>query len=272
MKRVIVRRRVKGGSASPTRRAASQAAGKPRPARLVDNATLDRFSPAILGLGEVRTPSKEIDAIAAVYDLAGFTTFCNQVDQHLVVPRFLSSFLDWLFDSIKASLTQQNYGDKRTLWAELPFMAKFMGDGVMLLWNTRGMTEQLICNVVTTLYDIGRAYRTKFYPEISKVTDKPPTTLRCGLARGRVFSVGNGRDYIGHCMNTASRLQKLSLLTFCFPHRGFNVSGAMAEEYRRLFIKKSVPIRGVGENELVWVLESEFSQLPEGQRAMFQDP
>jgi class 3 adenylate cyclase len=151
-------------------------------------------------------------------------------------------------------------------------MAKFLGDGILLLWNTRGMSEALICSVVTTLYEIGRAYRTQFYPEVSKVTDKPPVTLRCGLARGRVFSVGNGRDYIGHCINTAARLQKLSLLTFCFPHRGFHVQGNMREDYRRLFIQKSVPIRGVGESELVWVLESEFNQLPDKQRAMIQNP
>lgn len=274
MRKVIVRRRVKTSTTTTpaSRRAVPNTEGQPKATKLVDNATLDRFSPAILGLGEVRTPSREIDAIAAVYDLAGFTTFCNQVDQHLVVPSFLSSFLDWLFDIIKKSLTQKNYGDQKALWAELPFMAKFMGDGVLLLWNTRSMSESLICSVVTTLYDIGRAYRTEFYPEVSKITDKPPAILRCGLARGRVFSVGNGRDYIGHCINTASRLQKLSLLTFCFPHRGFNVSGAMNEEYRQLFVKKSVGVRGVGDNELVWVLEEEFNRLTDKQRAMFQNP
>ncbi len=59
------------------------------------------------------------------------------------------------------------------------------------------MSEKLICSIVTTLYDISCAYRPRFYPQIKMALDNPPTILRCGLARGKVFSVGNGRDYMG---------------------------------------------------------------------------
>jgi len=101
-------------------------------AKLIDNAQFEGFNPSILGLGDISQPSREIEALAAVFDLAGFTRFCNQVDPHLAVPRFLSRFLDWLFTRIKTGLTEATYGDRKALWAELPFMAKFSGDGMIL--------------------------------------------------------------------------------------------------------------------------------------------
>lgn len=240
--------------------------------KLIVDEKSEGFTPALLGLGDISLPSKEIEAIAVAFDLEGFTKFCNQVDPHLAVPAFLSRFLDWLFNKVRIGLSERNQDDLQVLWAELPFLAKFLGDGVLLLWNTRSMSETLICHIVTTLYEICQAYKEQFYPEIRMAVDKPPATLRCGLARGRVFSVGNGRDYIGHCINTASRLQKLSLLTFCLPCRGFNIQENMQDAYRQLFIQKSVFIRGIGENELVWVLEEEFNRLPDRTRELFRNP
>lgn len=267
MRKVLVRRH-----ARPAVRRTAAVASQAGNVRILDNATMDRFSPAVLGLGDINTPSQEIEAIAAVFDLAGFTRFCNQVDPHLAVPKFLGSFLDWLFGEVKRGLTTKNYGDRKVLWAELPILAKFLGDGILMLWNTRGMSDALICKVVTTLYDICTGYKQYFYPEMRTVVDKPPTALRCGLARGRVFSVGNGRDYVGHCINTATRLQKLSLLTFCFPNRGFNIQQCIDEKYRGLFVQKSVSVRGIGENETVWLLQEEYDKLPEKFKALFQNP
>jgi len=267
LRKVIVRRRVKTAKAT-----SAAAISQVQNVKLLDNETLQRFSPAILGLGDIGIPCREVEAIAAVFDLAGFTRFCNQVDPHLAVPRFLSRFLNWLFDNIIIGLTEKSYGERKALWAELPFLAKFLGDGVLFLWNTRYMNETLINSMVATLYRICYAYRHQFYQEIKMAVDKPPTTLRCGLARGRVFSVGNGQDYIGHCINTASRLQKLSLLTFCFPSRGFNVQQYMSENYRQFFVLKSISIRGIGEDELVWVLKEEFNNLPEKYKVLFRNP
>ena len=188
------------------------------------------------------------------------------------MPRYLNAFLNWMFERIKTGLTEQSYADGKSLWADLPFMAKFLGDGVLLLWNTRSMTDIQACDVITVLYDICYEYRHEFYEEMSMVVDHPPKVLRCGIARGRVFSVGNGRDHVGHCINTASRLQKLSLLTFCFPARGFDVQKSMNESYRHLFVPRRISVRGIGENELVWVLEHELNSLPEKYRSFFRDP
>ena len=265
MKRVLVRRvRVKRPGARITE---TQQSG----IKLLDNEIVEKFNPSMLALGDISTPCQEKEAIAAVFDLSGFTRFCNQVDSYLAIPRFLNDFLGWFFSSIKKELTEEEYGSRTSVWAELPVLVKFLGDGLLLLWNARRMNEVQICRIVATLYNICYAYRHEFYPKINMAVNKPPTVLRCGVARGKVFTVGNGRDYVGHCINNASRLSQLGPLSFCFPHRGFQVRDHMPAEYSRLFIPKYLSVRGVGENELVWVVKDEFDRLPERNRGLFRN-
>lgn len=246
--------------------------GELRDVVLIDNKELKKFTPSALAVGDIALPSKEVDALAAVFDLSGFSEFCSKDDPQLSVPRYLSRFLDWLFDAIREELTAKDYPKYKALWAEPPFLAKFLGDGALFLWDTSNMTDIRICNIVCSLLDICSRYRDKFYPEIKTVVARPPKGLRCGIARGRVFSVGNRQDYVGSCINLASRLHRLSDLTFCFSQRGFNIDQyTMVEEYRKNFIEKRVMIKGIGE-ELVWVLNKEFDRLPEKEKEQFREP
>jgi hypothetical protein len=238
----------------------------------LENRKFDKFSPNLLGLDNITLPSKQVEALAAVFDLSGFTNFCSQVDPHLAVPEYLSRFLDWLFDAIKSELTIRDYKEGKILWTQLPFLAKFMGDGVLFLWDTSNLTENCICNIVGILHEICQHYRDIFYTDIKKRVVNPPSVLRCGIARGIVFSVGNGDDYVGPCINIAERLQKLSLLTFCFTRRGFDVKRNMDKSWWPKFIEKKVPLRGIGNNELVWIIKEEFDKLPLEEKKLFKRP
>jgi class 3 adenylate cyclase len=264
VRRVIVRRvRAAGSRGLP-------ANGRGNNSKLLDNEAINKFNPSILELGDINTPCREKEAVAAVFDLTGFTTFCNQVDSYLAIPRFLNDFLEWFFSSLRHRLTEKDLGDHSTLWTGLPIMVKFLGDGLLVLWDAQKMSEERICRLAGALYQICCAYRTEFYPRISMAVNKPPAVLRCGVARGKVYGIGNDKEYVGHCINNASRLSRLSSLTFCFPHRGFQVREHMPAEFRRVFVPKYVSIRGVGENELVWVVSEEYYRLPEKTREMFR--
>lgn len=179
--------------------------GKEKEIELLDDKKFNRFNPKVLGLGDISLRSTQVEALAAVFDLSGFTNFCSQVDPHLSVPEYLSRFLDWLFEDVREEFVEESYKEGKKLWADLPFLAKFSGDGVLFLWDTENMDEVEICNVVVSLENICQGYG-KFYTQIKKVVVEPPNALRCGIARGSVFSVGNGKDYVGPCINIASRL------------------------------------------------------------------
>jgi class 3 adenylate cyclase len=269
MKRVIVRRVRSGRTAA--KKARPDASAVPA-LRILNTAEFKSFNPALLKLGDLNLPSQEREAVTAVFDLTGFTTFCNQVDAYLAIPRFLKEFLDWFFVSVRRRLTAEIRGEKIAVWAELPMKVKFMGDGLMILWNARHLTDAQICRLTLMLYDICKAYRTEFYPHIAETIDRAPRILRCGVARGKVFTVGNGEDFVGHCINNASRLSHLYGLSFAFPNRGFPVRRFLTEDRANVFVPKHVGVRGVGDNELVWVVQREFDFLPAEDKANFRDP
>jgi class 3 adenylate cyclase len=232
---------------------------------------LDRFGLGVLDLGDLSTPSKAVEAICAIFDLGGFTDFCRQVDPHLAVPVFMRTFLDWLFNQLKVESIRSKVEGGAAVWTEMPFFAKFMGDGALILWNSDEMASEMgIANVAVGMNNICSHYTETFLPAIRKLVVRPPAVLRCGVARGRVYSVGRGRDFVGPCINIAARLQKLAPdLTFAFSTRGFDMSQHPARDY---YVIKKVAIRGIGEEELVYVDKQEFAKLPKAQRSLFAAP
>ena len=98
-----------------------------------------------------------------------------------------------------------------------------------------------------------------------------PRSLRCGVACGTVYSVGNGEDCIGACINIASSLQKLSNLKICTSKMGIDLAKGMKEETAKKYMVKSVAIRGIGRDELVIVEKQDFERLPKRDRLIFKD-
>ncbi len=243
-----------------------------RKRRLLTREAFDRFNPSILGLGKLTSAAESTDAIAAFFDLEGFTTFCKQIEPHLSVPVFLSEFLGWLMNQIKAEMMHQEYDDGISLWGPLPFFVKFMGDGLMVLWNVSRPDENARRNIIVAGREICLRYSREFYPLLESKVSEPPQVLRCGLARGTVFSVGNGNDYVGSCINIAARLQKLPGTTFAFSRRGINIDDPTAVEFfKEHVVVKRMSVRGIGDKELVCVLRSELEALRPEDRTHFHD-
>jgi class 3 adenylate cyclase len=189
----------------------------------------DKFNPDLLNIGDLNEPSKPIEVLSVVFDLEGFTNFTKQVDPQLSIPNYISDFFNWLFAQIKESITDRK--DKK-LWSEFPFFSKFMGDGALFLWKIdldkimrigkdlpsnelRETIDVFICNIIACMYDICNNYL-EFYISMKEKYVQPPSRLRCGIARGNVFPIGNGLDFVGPCINISSRLQKFNGLSFAF--------------------------------------------------------
>jgi len=233
------------------------------------------FNPSVLGLGDVSRDGEYIQALAAFFDLEGFTDFCSQVDSHLVIPEFLSRYLNWLFQTLAGQFCESADATTVRLWGSLPFYAKFLGDGILFLWAT-----DLCCgfpgtvNIAQNLLAVTNLYADGFLGDIRKAVSNPPGRLRCGIARGQIISIGGGADYVGSCINVASRLQKLSHLSFAISRRGFDLSDAPEVEgsLRSSLVLKCTSVRSIGKQELVYIRKDEFSALSASEQQEFRNP
>lgn len=236
---------------------------------LIKKHKFESFNEDILGLGKIETKSSQINALSVLFDLEGFTNFCKQIDPQLAVPEFLSEFLKWLFDEIRTELTDTTYAEGYRTYSELPFLSKYMGDGVLFLWDIEKLSETEIMNIVISMRAICRKYKSEFYKKITKKITTPPAKLRCGIARGAIYSVGNGQDFVGPCINMSARLQKLNSLTFCFSRRGLNPE--VNETLNKHIVVKKTDIRGIGSEELVCLYKNEYDSLPKAEKEKFLD-
>lgn len=225
-----------------------------------------QFDPSLLGLGDIGQEGKYQQALSAYFDLEGFTEFCNQIDPHLVLPEFLKSFLEWLFGEIALEFTCGKDDSLVYVWCHLPFFSKFMGDGVLFLWDTSSLEQEELGNLVVSLHNVCDKYVKKFIPEIKKQVSKPPCRLRCGIARGQVVSVGDGYDFVGSCINVSSRIQKLGHFSFAFSRRGFTLDRCFSPSMAKLYELIKTQIRGVGDEELVFVSRKELEALTPEER------
>src|SRR4051812_140799 len=65
------------------------------------------FTAERLGLGDIAAEGQPIQALAAVFNLQGFTKFCNQPDAQLVIPEFLQAYLNWHFKELAAQMKER---------------------------------------------------------------------------------------------------------------------------------------------------------------------
>jgi len=230
------------------------------------------FSPETLGLGKLGNEAESFEVLAAIFDLEAFTRFCGQPDSHLFIPEFLEQLFDWLYSEIAARFAKNYTEDGVVLWGKFPFFAKFMGDGVLFLWDTVGLGAASLGNIIVNLYRVGQAYRTDFVPRLTGRYDQIPQRLRCGIARGEVVALGHGKDFVGPCINLAARLQEIGPISFAFSRKGFDPDQCFGGTWRQRFLLKRLAIRGLDRNELVLIPQDEFEQLPDPDKARFKEP
>ena len=224
-----------------------------------------KFSPSLLGLTDILAKKETFEALAVILDLKDFTAFCDQRDPHLVVPQFLKSFLDWLFKRLRAELLIEQSRNEVILWSHLPFYGKFLGDGVLRLWDCTDMDGEAKRNIIESFDIICSDYDTEFLPSLKNKISKLPPKLRCGIAQGQVTSIADGKDFVGLCINIASRLQKLGdgAFSFAFTQKGLELGKEEEDWYEDgNFRLIKFPVRGISDDELVYVLKSEFRRLP----------
>ena len=235
----------------------------------LSKAQFESFDDSLLWVPTSKTNTaggEKFDALAAIFDLQGFTSFIDARDPSAEVPEFIEMFLQWLFATLRLEFVKKANGDAILLWSYLPMFAKFMGDGVLLLWSIpsdqRHGGAAAIGNIVARLRRTCVAYREQFRPSIAHEFEEAPATLRCGGALGEVAAVANRLDYVGPCINIAARIQKLGNLSFAFARKGCNPNRCFRGEWRDVFAPATVRIRGIHRAEPILVDVAEFAALP----------
>lgn len=219
------------------------------------------------------TASRPKRAIALIYDLAGFSQFFNQPDVQEYVPKFLNHISDAISVVIFGGKTYW-YPKPSSLEAIIaPIHEKFLGDGALYLWTApQGAADFpsnfpiFLCNRLWNLQ--------KYFSEvIKKCADVVPVVelpkrIRFGLAAGTVFELtrGNSREkeYIGFCINLASRLQKYCPELAFIASARVGVPESILEKYRYIKVV-ATKIKGFPK-EIVIVDRHELATLSEETR------
>lgn len=245
---------------------------KERDNLIVDKYEFEHYSvDEALKLGELKQDSKAINVIAAVFDLEGFTKFCLEREFEQVVPVFLSEFLSWFVSSVKELSRNAEYDDNVYLNCPLPFKIKFMGDGLLVLWDIQALTAFQKSYIVYLSYLLCDKYERDFPQRVkSKNWERLPKILRCGLAQGKVYSVGDQQDFVGPCINIASRLEKSPGATFAFDMKLIEDSLLGQSFFDEEFHKTQMSVRGISDVTTVAILKAEYADMTLEEKAHYK--
>lgn len=216
--------------------------------------------------------------IAMVFDLEGFTAFFNQPWAQNYVPRYL----DLVFSAVSIELLggRRFWGDKQRVPAFLhPVHQKFLGDGALCIWTPQAgkenFSDAFVVELIRRLQSLERQF-----PDINAACVGPipstftlPARIRVGIAAGSIYELtrkGTGeKEYMGFCINLASRLQgycpELALLI----SSRLKVPEAVMDELNLVRVT-ATSIRGFSQEELI-VDRSDYGRLSrDRKRRLFQ--
>lgn len=131
------------------------------------------------------------EILAAVVDMRGFSTFCEQ-------PNIESPYTCGLMTAFYGMIRQ---GFKRYP----PEMVKFLGDGVLAVWQTNSRDREVALE--TCIEGLTRLPRT--WSQIIKgpeFSHGAPVGVASGVSFGLASKISIDNDYIGRPINLASRL------------------------------------------------------------------
>ncbi len=134
---------------------------------------------------------KPCEVLALVIDIRGFSLFCEE-------PNIESPYTCGLMSAFYHMVN-------RSLQRFPPEMTKFLGDGVLAIWETTTADREIAVNVAL---EAALSLRNQW----KKVQDHPhfshgaPEALGAGICFGLASHLEVGDDYIGRPINIASRL------------------------------------------------------------------
>lgn len=256
-------------------------------------AQLESFRANWYQLNGVSKTRRNLTALCAVVDLEGFTDFCVAA-QSTDMRNFIKYFTDWFIDSLCAEMVEypaEDGDEYEGMYCRLPIFVKFLGDGFLLAWDTdedefarhiKGAGLMSLCDSPESCFSVEQ----EVYGEIAsilalliKLRDRypgacqewtlgspAPEVLRVGIARGEVYPVFGGGDFVGQPINLASRLQKLSSYKLAISATGLDRKKFLDSDVPARIVQVEGEVRGFIKPRRLFVLSDEFDANPGGLR------
>lgn len=208
-----------------------------------------------------------------IFDLEGFSKFFSQPDVYYYVAKYLNkafSAMDILISGGIGFWMPEDEQDEKIEPFKEPVHIKFMGDGALYIWTFKPDEEKEFQKGLITFLNNLWNFRLWFDNFINSCSDEVPVVdlpknIRFGMSSGSVYKLSyqNSRntEYIGYCINLASRLQ-----SYC-RDLGFIASARIGSEskllekhnYYKVIAKQ---LRGLP-NEIVIVDKESYDELDE---------
>ena len=216
--------------------------------------------------------SPATQALVLTFDLEGFSRFFSQPDVHHYVPRFLNRVFDAVSIIIFGGKDYWTDDKSETKPFLEPVHQKFLGDGALYIWTFKKGIMEYMKNETDIAFFINRIWNLKSnFKNIKKacLDDVPvvdlPQRIRFGVTAGSVYKLtysnSSHTEYIGYCINLASRLQSYCReLGFIASARiGLPETTLKKHGYMKVIAKN---LKGFPE-EIVIVDKEEFDELSE---------
>jgi len=209
-------------------------------------------------------------AIVLIFDLEGFSKFFGQADIHYHVTKFLNRVFECFETIINGGNAHWLKGKPELQPFQQPIHQKFLGDGALYVWTYKKQEDDEVkekyIHFLNNLWDFKANYLRfldTIYDEIPLFDI--PKRIRVGLASGSVYKLDYSEEgeseYIGYCINLASRLQGYCReLSFMASARiGYTSSFLEEHGYTKVVAKK---IAGFPK-EIIIVKKHEYEALDE---------
>jgi hypothetical protein len=208
-------------------------------------------------------------AIAASFDMSGFSKFCLRPDAHGYLNRYLSNLFDSFDKAFEDGFRDFFKDTTKLVQVPRPDFAKYTGDGAILLW-IRDSGEEFSNEFCTSVVGALRHFQLQLPGKVAewerqwKVSNLPKSA-RFGIATGpvhplslpSVFGPGEVVDHAGYCVNLAVRLQD-----HC-PEVGFIVHGPLHPQLKGMVTLEALKMKGTMD-EPIYVFDDDYHRANAG--------
>lgn len=211
--------------------------------------------------------------LALVFDISGFTNFFNKPDLQSYITKYINEIIECVETTIYGGFDYWTDTPEELPPLPLkPSLRKFLGDGMLYIWedsdNKISGDPYFKLELLNRLWNLQRYFQTvneKLYDDIP-IGDLPKT-IKIGIAQGTVYRLieeDGSQDFIGPCINLASRLVKYcpEINFICSARLDISKKDLDQEGYCKII---ALELKSF-ENEIVIVDKNDYQKLIEEDR------